>query len=465
MNVYIKLEIKAREFESRLLLALCAVERGHTVYIGAFPNILRRFLKPGIFHEKSITPKEERIKELLFFRDNNFICTSQDEESGLLNYDFVKEIALTRFSKETLSLVFRQFSWGDYDDSLMKKTYPEFSDRIIKTGSPRVDLWRKDLSSFYVDKKIEEFKDLILISSNFNSIVGNQPMHSAIEYERNAGYFNFDRGGEEFERTKYGVHAFNTQMLMHFIFAIRRLSKKYPEASIVVRPHPVENIDAWKALLGKIDNVYVVRKGSIGSWVKHAKVVIHNGCTTGFEAKVMGKNVLAYKPISSEYEFATPNKVSTEIFTEEDLIEVVGDILNGDGIKKSKNKELEACNLIRSMFCNLDGSLAADKIVGEWEKIKKVNELSQKNGIVKLRIILLGLLFINMVGNIKLNLKRLLYFFNSPSKQTDLENEKFPKFNNKEIEDTIMGFQGAVNRFDNIHFSKISSRMIILGKL
>ena len=179
----------------------------------------------------------------------------------------------------------------------------------------------------------------------------------------------------------------------------------------------------------------------------------------------MGKNVLAYKPISSEYEFATPNKVSTEIFTEEDLIEVVGDILNGDGIKKSKNKELEACNLIRSMFCNLDGSLAADKIVGEWEKIKKVNELSQKNGIVKLRIILLGLLFINMVGNIKLNLKRLLYFFNSPSKQTDLENEKFPKFNNKEIEDTIMGFQGAVNRFDNIHFSKISSRMIILRKL
>jgi len=208
----------------------------------------------------------------------------------------------------------------------------------------------------------------------------------------------------------------------------------------------------------------VVREGGIGTWVKYAKVIIHNGCTTGIEAKAMGKHVLAYKPISSEYEVTTPNKVSTEIFTEEDLIEVVGDILNGVSIEKNENKELEADNLIRSMLCNLDGRLAADKIVEEWEKLKNASELSQKNGIVKLRIILLGLLIINMVGKIKLNLKRLLYFFKSSSKQTDLINEKFPKFQNKEIEDIIMNFQRVLNRFDDQKFTKISSRMIVLKK-
>jgi len=464
MNIYIKIEIKARELESRLLLALCAAEKGHTVYIGAFPNLLRRFLKPGIFHEKSIPPKVERIEELKFFRDNNFICTSQDEESGLLDYDFVKEFALTRFSKETLSLIFKQFSWGDYDDSLMKKTYPKFSDRIIKTGSPRVDLWRKDLSSFYVDKKIEKYKDLILISSNFNSVVGKQPMHRAIEYERNAGYFNFDRGGEDFERTKYGLHVFNTQMLMHFIFAIRRLSKKYPEANIIVRPHPIESIESWNALLGKINNVYVVREGGIGTWVKYAKVVIHNGCTTGIEARAMGKDVLAYKPITSDYEVRPPNKVSKEIFTEEDLIKVVGDILNGDSIKKDENKELEIDNLMRSILCNLDGKLAADKIIIEWEKAKKKNDLSQNNSIYKLQIILWGLSFVNLVGKIKSNLKRYLPFFKTPSKKSNLINEKFPKFHDKEIENIIMNFQRALNRFDNQKFSRLSSRMIVLKK-
>jgi len=445
-------------------LALCAAERGHTVYIGAFPNLLRKFLKPGIFHEKSIPPKKERIEELLFFRDNNFICTSQDEESGLLDYDFVKDFALTRFSKETLNLVFRQFSWGDYDHSFMKKIYPTHKDKIVKTGSPRVDLWRKDLSRYYVSKKIQSYKNLILISSNFNSVVGKQAMHSAIEYERNAGYYNSDRGGEDFERLKYGLHAYNTLTLMHFIFAIRRMSKKYPKASIIVRPHPIESLDSWKALLGEIENVYVVREDGIGAWVKYSKVVIHNGCTTGLEAKAMGKHVLAYKPISSEYEVTTPNKVSTEIYKEDHLIQAVGDILIGDSIEESEVKELETDNFIKSMFCNLDGSLAADKIVEEWEKVKNPNELSEKNNIVKLRMILLMLSFINMVGNIKSYLKKILYFFERPSGQTDLIDEKFPKFHNKEIEDIIMNLQRTLNRFDNKKSIKISSRMIVITK-
>ena len=441
-----------------------AAERGHTVYIGAFPNLFRRSLKPGIFHEKSITPKKDRIKELMFFRENNFICTSQDEESGLLNKDFVKEFALTRFSKETLNLVFRQFSWGDYDESLMKKTFPMFANKIVKTGSPRADLWRKDLSSYYDNKKIQEYKDLILISSNFYSLVSKEPIHSAIEFERNAGYF--DRGGEEIERLHYEVHAFNTLTLMHYIFAIRRLSKNYPHASIVVRPHPTESLDSWRALLGEIKNVYVVREGGIGAWVKYAKVVIHNGCTTGLEAKVMGKHVVAYKPLPSPSEYGLPSyKVSTEIIREEDLIKVVGDILKKGSIEKNDNKELEANKLISSMFYNLDGRLAVENIVEEWEKVKNASELSQKNNNIKLRVISLGLLFIHMVGTIKLKLKRFLYLFKGPSKKTPpINKEKFPKFHNKEIEDLIVNFQRGLNRFHNQRFTIISSKMIVLKR-
>ena len=39
MNIYIKIEVKNREFEGRLLLALAAAERGHTVILGprSFP--------------------------------------------------------------------------------------------------------------------------------------------------------------------------------------------------------------------------------------------------------------------------------------------------------------------------------------------------------------------------------------------------------------------------------------------
>ena len=48
--------------------------------------------------------------------------------------------------------------------------------------------------------------------------------------------------------------------------------------------------------------------------------------------------------------------------------------------------------------------------------------------------------------------------------EVKLINEKFPKFQNKEIEDIIMNFQRVLNRFDDQKFTKISSRMIVLKK-
>ena len=39
MNIYIKVEVKRRELESRLLLAMAAAERGHQFYLSQQFNI------------------------------------------------------------------------------------------------------------------------------------------------------------------------------------------------------------------------------------------------------------------------------------------------------------------------------------------------------------------------------------------------------------------------------------------
>ena len=52
MNIYIKIEVKRRELESRLLLAMAAAERGHQVLLGAsnltLDLVKQKKLKPAL---------------------------------------------------------------------------------------------------------------------------------------------------------------------------------------------------------------------------------------------------------------------------------------------------------------------------------------------------------------------------------------------------------------------------------
>ena len=59
MNIYIHLEVSVRELDSKLLQGVIAASRGHEVIISDEESIVkgleRKFLKPGIFHTKSLT--------------------------------------------------------------------------------------------------------------------------------------------------------------------------------------------------------------------------------------------------------------------------------------------------------------------------------------------------------------------------------------------------------------------------
>ena len=60
MNIYMHCEVSSRELDSKLLLAILAASRGHQVIVSDQESIIkglvRKFLFPGIFHTKSITP-------------------------------------------------------------------------------------------------------------------------------------------------------------------------------------------------------------------------------------------------------------------------------------------------------------------------------------------------------------------------------------------------------------------------
>ena len=147
MNIYIKVEVKLRELESRLLLAMAAAEKGHEVLLGSslltLDLVKKKILKPGIIFEKSIVPSERRIKQLIAYRDNGCKITAIDEEGGFINNSF-KEFLEERFSLSSVKLTDKIFTWGIRDYKKFTSYFSKYKNRFSVTGNPRVDFWRKE---------------------------------------------------------------------------------------------------------------------------------------------------------------------------------------------------------------------------------------------------------------------------------------------------------------------------------
>jgi len=453
MNIYIKVEIKSRELESRLLLALVAAERGHSVLIGPQAKTIEATvngtLKPGIVYDKSLTPGPEKIKAIRQSTQAGCIYTSQDEESGLLEEDY-SSFARSRFSEETLDLVHKVFAWGEHDRAGIVSMYPGSKAKIVATGSPRVDLWRHDLSEYYTGQENGGLSNYILFPSNFAGPLDNKRMWQRLKFARLNGYFQ--RGVDEF--SQYNLEVYRIELLKYFVKAIRSIAETFPDTSIVVRPHPVESEEAWAAHLGRISNVHVIKQGSINSWIKNSSVVVHNSCTSGIEAAVYGKPVIAYRPQKSEFEFEVPNKVSYQVETEQQLIKGVGKVLRTGQLPSGMDSG-SIHDLICNRFANLEDQLAADRIVDEWEKLDN-GQVSISNCWSKIK-------FDEVCQSAKETLgaiKRLATL--NCSMPTREKNHKFPPITDAEIADIANRFRIALKRFDSIKVRLLDERVVLV---
>ena len=64
---------------------------------------------------------------------------------------------------------------------------------------------------------------------------------------------------------KKGMH--KAELFGYFLKLVPILAEKFPEKSIVIRPHPSESFEAWRAAGNGFDNVHVVHKGHVHPWL------------------------------------------------------------------------------------------------------------------------------------------------------------------------------------------------------
>ncbi|MCC3646351.1 DUF354 domain-containing protein [Cytobacillus oceanisediminis] len=300
--LYLPIEVAKRETDAKLLLAYYALKEKYNVVIGDQYEIIKNVgnFPKGIFLSKGHT--RNNFHFAFNVKAAGHIVVELDEEALFLNKaPYIKN----RTDEKLFSIMEQIYCWGKFQRDTLLNEYPHFREKIYLTGHPRFDLLKKKFNRLYwedAEKIKKQFGNFILVNTRFSM-------------------YNTQNGFNENNKELKSLYE-------SFIIMVKILSKKFPNHNIVVRPHPTENSESYKSELKNLKNVYVISHGSVVKWIIASKLIIHNGCTTGIEAFLLGHPVISYMPVKSEKidEFL-PNEVSFKIDNIEDLNSFVDVIL------------------------------------------------------------------------------------------------------------------------------------------
>lgn len=361
------LEIVRRELDARLLHALFALQRGWDVFIGANAIVNRMLWKfpRSVFLLTTLTHNRLYLARLL--KKAGFAIQGWDEE-GLIYKD--RDVYLTRrVSSETLAHVDQIFTWGEAGARDVNLRAAKVGKQAIPLGNPRLDLLRPELRPLYaaeVQKIRDSVGDFVLLNTNFPSV--NLVVKRGIQYTKRSSPKD-----QEFRRqADIGYRRF----IAHRKFMFRAFQELIPALAsalpagikLVLRPHPAENIAPWQALARMHENVVIATDGPVVPWVLAAQALIHNDCTTAVEARLLGKEPIAYMPPGMPVDGACflPNAVSHKAPTVDDLMDVLHAIRTG----RIENADLAA--ILDEHVSAQRGKMAAERAVEHAEKLAEI---------------------------------------------------------------------------------------------
>jgi surface carbohydrate biosynthesis protein len=371
------MEIVDRELNGNMLLASEAIKRGWQCIIGTKRPIYEslRDLPPSLFFLKSITLSDApQIREIL--AAGHKVVTLDVE--GLVYADLY-EFVTARFHADTMDMVETIMFWGDTQRRAVVEAYPDFAKKCVTTGSPIVDFWRPEcgLQPFF-DQEVkalkERFGSFILIPSSFglpNHKMGKQASTKIIERDQ-----MIDEKSRKAFFEHWMAYEEHVEKVFHrFLKMLPEISKAFSDKTIIIRPHPAEAHETWIKAAEGLDNVKVVYEGVVSSWLLASEAVLHWGCTTGIEAFLMGRPVVAYNPISADeekYDHKLPHSVSIETRSVEECVAALKDVLARPHDLFSRYPGLKAgADAFRDWAYEPASGLACIAVMEELEKFRR----------------------------------------------------------------------------------------------
>jgi surface carbohydrate biosynthesis protein len=373
-TLLIPVENQVRELDPKLLLACIAAKRGFSCIIGSRREIHFHIssFSPGIYLSKSMTAASDIMFQIM--RNLGHVIVAWDEEALV---HLPPEIYFCRrISPVAMKSVSRMLAWGQ-DNAELWRQYPQLPNgtEIHVTGNPRNDLLRPEIRRYYentVEELRKNYGDFILINTNFNHVNAFYPGLNLFQPVKNPGEEpEFGRAAKGMTREyAEGLRDLKQAVFEKFQELIPALEKEFPEYNIVVRPHPTENQEIYLNIAARCSRVRVTNEGNVVPWLMATQAVIHNGCTTGVEAYVMGVPAISYRAtVNEDYDYGfyrLPNLLSHQCFDFDELRLTLGKILAG---KLGPAAGDERKTLADEYLAALDGPLACERIVDICNKM------------------------------------------------------------------------------------------------
>ncbi len=368
--VHLPIETKSREFDSRCLIALECARRGALAVVG--PATMLPYPVPHVVLLKSASRFE--LARIRAEQAQGALSAVLDEE-GIVHTSDRREHAM-RYAQQTLDVVDRVFLNGANEMGVLDEHYQLDTAKCVLTGNPRFDFYKPRLADYYAAEAAglnQRFGRFILVPSRF----GNVNLARSVDFiQFHATVRKLDPVMELPILEAY--HAYTVELYQYFEALLPALAKCFPQYTIVLRPHPSERHDAWHRAAEGLDNVKIINEGPIGPWLRAASAVVHNGCTTGVEAFLMGRPVYAYMPIESElYDLPLPNAVSTQARTLDTLLDTVAAGLES-GSDCSRDERAARVDYASQHLANAGERLAYEQIADELIALAKSHPMGMQ---------------------------------------------------------------------------------------
>jgi len=375
-TLLLPIENQVRELDPRLLLACIAAGRGLPTVIGPIREIDFHISSyPGsLYLSKSMLPG--RLELFKIMSRLGIVIFALDEEALV---HLPPEIYYSRrLCPEAMAYVTHFFAWGR-DNADLWRQYSNFpaGAKIYLTGNPRNDMLRPEIRSFYEEEVSglrKRFKDFILVNTNFNHVNAFYPtMNLFLPKTAQDETLKFGKAAKGMTLDyAHGLWEHKNALFKDFQELIPALDKAFPDHTIVVRPHPTEHQDVYRKIAGQCKRVHVTNEGNVVPWLMAAQALIHNGCTTGVEAYVIGLPSISYRAsVNNAYDngfYRLPNMVSHQCFDFEELYATLKNVL----AKKIEGLEIgQIKDFVSYHLTAIDGPLSSSRMVDVFEVILK----------------------------------------------------------------------------------------------
>jgi len=448
--LHLPIEKRVREFDARLLLGCCAVDRGYKVILGKKNSMSRSYpeLPRGIIFERSLlAAREEEFARLV---SQGFHLSGMDEES-IFFYKHPDTALQIRISANNLEIFDWYLCWGKGQEDLIRKAFPKHMDKVITTGTYRNDLYRKEFNVYWDDtiaQLREQYGRIILFPSNFTMAINARggrdfvmnvlSKHGAVSSKEDRAFFE--------DKLDHEMRAF-----VAYKSVFKKVREAFPDHQIILRHHPGEDPAIWEEIARNDTGITAIHEGPILPWLAASDAVFHHGCSTGFEAFIMDKPSIPYHPV---YDEKFDSHLSTQIgpiaHTPEKLIEFLQLAIDGEPLPRGDLSWLDN-------YMNIPDGLSSDLIIDAFDKVTmklgRERSLSRQPAAIKLAV---QGWCTRMTRKVKRNIGKPV----SPTIST----QQWGYLSRQDVQDKVHALDRATGRFAGIKVKKLRGQMFMLYK-